>query len=156
MNCRKRERERRAAGSQSCTVDVFWFADCVVIIKDEGVYVTKNEKISEWRCDVTWFIHNVTYCDVRLLPAARELQTSRHRTEKRNAILCLRSEKGRNKEIKERSRGTVNKKEVKRVSTGKQRNTYGTHLTLRWLMSYIYGAPIPDVSRSHTTTQHSR
>jgi len=25
-------------------------------------------------------------------------------------------------------------------------------LTLRWLMSYIYGAPILDVSRSHTTT----
>ena len=30
------------------------------------------------------------------------------------------------------------------------------HLTLRWLMSYIYEAPILDVSRSHTTTQHSR
>ena len=29
-------------------------------------------------------------------------------------------------------------------------------LTLRLLMSYIYGAHIPDVSRSHTTTQHSR
>ena len=29
-------------------------------------------------------------------------------------------------------------------------------LTLRWLMSYIYGAPMFDVSRSHTTTQHSR
>ena len=29
-------------------------------------------------------------------------------------------------------------------------------LTLRWLMSYIYGAPILEVSRSHTTTQHSR
>jgi len=29
-------------------------------------------------------------------------------------------------------------------------------LTLRWLLSYIYGAPILDVSRSHTTTQHSR
>jgi len=29
-------------------------------------------------------------------------------------------------------------------------------LALRWLMSYIYGAPILDVSRSHTTTQHSR
>jgi len=29
-------------------------------------------------------------------------------------------------------------------------------LTLTWLMSYIYGAPILDVSRSHTTTQHSR
>jgi len=31
-------------------------------------------------------------------------------------------------------------------------------LTLRWLMSYIYiyGAPILDVSRSHTKTQHSR
>ena len=29
-------------------------------------------------------------------------------------------------------------------------------LTLRLLMSYIYVAPILDVSRSHTTTQHSR
>ena len=29
-------------------------------------------------------------------------------------------------------------------------------LKLRWLMSYIYGAPILDVSRSHKTTQHSR
>jgi len=29
-------------------------------------------------------------------------------------------------------------------------------LTLRRLMSYIYGAPILYVSRSHTTTQHSR
>ena len=30
------------------------------------------------------------------------------------------------------------------------------YLTLRRLMSYIYGAPILDVSKSHTTTQHSR
>ena len=29
-------------------------------------------------------------------------------------------------------------------------------LTFRLLMSYIYGAPILDVSRSQTTTQHSR
>ena len=29
-------------------------------------------------------------------------------------------------------------------------------LTLRLLMSYIYGGPILDVSRSQTTTQHSR
>ena len=29
-------------------------------------------------------------------------------------------------------------------------------LTLRLLMSYIYGAPILDVSTSYTTTQHSR
>jgi transposase len=29
-------------------------------------------------------------------------------------------------------------------------------LTLKLLMSYIYGAPTLDVSRSHTTTQHSR
>ena len=29
-------------------------------------------------------------------------------------------------------------------------------LTFRRLMSYIYGAPILNVSRSHTTTQHSR
>ena len=28
--------------------------------------------------------------------------------------------------------------------------------TFRLLMSYIYGAPILDVSKSHTTTQHSR
>jgi len=35
-------------------------------------------------------------------------------------------------------------------------NNNGPELTLRRLMSYIYGAPILDVSRSHTTTQHSR
>jgi len=29
-------------------------------------------------------------------------------------------------------------------------------LTFRLLISYIYGAPILDVSRSHTTTQHSQ
>ena len=29
-------------------------------------------------------------------------------------------------------------------------------LTLRLLMSYIYGAPILDVSRSYTMTHHSR
>jgi hypothetical protein len=29
-------------------------------------------------------------------------------------------------------------------------------LTLRLLMPYIYGAPILDVSRSHTTTHYSR
>ena len=29
-------------------------------------------------------------------------------------------------------------------------------LTFRLLMSYTYGAPILDVSRSYTTTQHSR
>jgi len=40
----------------------------------------------------------------------------------------------------------------------KSGGTYSYHwsLTLRRLMSYIYGAPILDVSRSHTTTQHSR
>jgi len=31
-----------------------------------------------------------------------------------------------------------------------------SRITLRLLMSYIYGAPILDVSRSHTTTHHSR
>ena len=29
-------------------------------------------------------------------------------------------------------------------------------LTIRLLMSYVYGAPILDVSRSHTTAHHSR
>jgi len=33
---------------------------------------------------------------------------------------------------------------------------YLPELTLRRLMSCLYGAPILDVSRSHTTTQHSR
>jgi len=37
-----------------------------------------------------------------------------------------------------------------------QSRRHGIILTLRRLMSYIYGAPILDVSRSHTTTQHSR
>ena len=32
----------------------------------------------------------------------------------------------------------------------------GVTLTLRSLTLYIYGAPILDVSRSHTTTQHSQ
>ena len=38
------------------------------------------------------------------------------------------------------------------------RENQNSLLTLRRLMSYIYiyGAPILDVSRSHTTTQHSR
>ena len=39
---------------------------------------------------------------------------------------------------------------------GEQRYSTILSLTLRRLMSYIYGAPILDVSRSHTTTQHSR
>ena len=33
---------------------------------------------------------------------------------------------------------------------------HSSPLTFRRLMSYTYGAPILDVSRSHTTTQHSR
>jgi len=39
---------------------------------------------------------------------------------------------------------------------GKQSDNSPGYLTLRLLMSYIYGAPIIDVSRSHITTQHSR
>jgi len=47
------------------------------------------------------------------------------------------------------------------ILTLRRRTTYiyvalWRSLTLRRLMSYIYGAPILDVSRSHTTTQHSR
>ena len=51
---------------------------------------------------------------------------------------------------------------VKFSNTQQPRNLQTRHherlsfLTLRLLMSYIYGAPILDVSRSHTTTQHSR
>jgi len=41
------------------------------------------------------------------------------------------------------------------VLTAKKIKIYKT-LTLRLLMSYIYGAHILDVSRSHTTTQYSR
>ena len=43
-----------------------------------------------------------------------------------------------------------------KVSICKAAVIISLHLTLRRLMSYIYGAPILDVSRSHTTTQHSR
>jgi len=44
-----------------------------------------------------------------------------------------------------------------KMTTPRSSNTeHLTALTLRRLMSYIYGAPILDVSRSHTTTQHSR
>ena len=43
------------------------------------------------------------------------------------------------------------------ISSDSYLNTFAAgYLTLRLLMSYIYGAPILDVSRSHTTTQHSR
>jgi len=35
-------------------------------------------------------------------------------------------------------------------------NIMGKSLTLRVLMSYVYGVHILDVSRSHTTTHHSR
>ena len=45
------------------------------------------------------------------------------------------------------------------VNAPKKIQTWATTdalLTLRRLMSYIYGAPILDVSRPHTTTQHSR
>ena len=46
--------------------------------------------------------------------------------------------------------------EVVDISGTKAGNVWETTLTLRLLMSYIYGAPILDVSRPHTTTQHSR
>ena len=46
------------------------------------------------------------------------------------------------------------------TSTAKDKNNLHIFerqiLTLRSLTLYIYGAPILDVSRSHTTTQHSR
>jgi len=44
----------------------------------------------------------------------------------------------------------------KSKATGRQLHLPHRTLTLRRLMSCIYGAPILDVSRSHTTTQHSR
>ena len=41
-------------------------------------------------------------------------------------------------------------------TTFRQAYKYIQSLTPRRLISYTYGAPILDVSRSHTTTQHSR
>ena len=41
-------------------------------------------------------------------------------------------------------------------STFRSPRKWRVSLTLRLLMSYIYGAHILDVSRSHTPTQHSR
>ena len=43
-----------------------------------------------------------------------------------------------------------------RVESKPYNHWYYQELTLRRLMLYMYGAPILDVSRSHTTTQHSR
>ena len=43
-----------------------------------------------------------------------------------------------------------------RQGGGKIKGRFERKLTLRRLMSCIYGAPILDVSRSHTTRQHSR
>jgi len=53
--------------------------------------------------------------------------------------------------------GLVNILKVKNINRKYTVIIYKT-LTLRLLMSYIYiyGAPILDVCRSHTTTQHSR
>jgi len=45
---------------------------------------------------------------------------------------------------------------IYRNMRGLTRHYSNVALTLRRLMSYIYGTPILDVSRSHTTTQHSR
>ena len=44
----------------------------------------------------------------------------------------------------------------RKMNVGQIQRKSQAELTLRVLMSYIYGAPILDVSRSHTTTQHSR
>ena len=54
------------------------------------------------------------------------------------------------------NRATENKENFCEYITGFYWLATGSELTLRRLMSYIYGAPILDVSRSHTTTQHSR
>jgi hypothetical protein len=42
------------------------------------------------------------------------------------------------------------------IKVGQKQQQNVEYLTLRLLMSYIYGAPILDASRSHTATQHSR
>ena len=64
---------------------------------------------------------------------------------------------GHSKEMRVGSRATATwEKKGKYLGDRKTADEWGTVLTLRRLMSYIYGAPILDVSRSHTTTQHSR
>jgi len=47
-------------------------------------------------------------------------------------------------------------KKYKTCTLRPHRAALAHRLTLRSLTLYIYGAPILDVSRSHTTTQHSR
>ena len=49
----------------------------------------------------------------------------------------------------------MRRENVSSIIMNRESSLWG-YLTLRLLMSYIYGAPILDVSRSHTTTQHSR
>ena len=62
---------------------------------------------------------------------------------------------------KKKKKRTKKRRGNKRDTAGTKRRLETTEvLTLRLLMSYIYiyiyGAPILDVSRSHTTTHHSR
>ena len=58
--------------------------------------------------------------------------------------------------------GPTKENQIWRVKTNEELDKLMKHkniinyITLRRLMSYIYGARILDVSRSHTTTQHSR
>ena len=68
-------------------------------------------------------------------------------------IVCTGETNNAFKDLVEKS--TV-KRRPGRSRNKSQKSTQYNILTLRVLMSYIYGAPILDVSRSHTTTQHSR
>ena len=55
-----------------------------------------------------------------------------------------------------RNRDIVRFQRTPLYGPGNSLGRLGGCLTLRSLTLYIYGAPILDVSRSHTTTQHSR
>jgi len=54
------------------------------------------------------------------------------------------------------SLGPAGKTDAAKIFSKALETTPKGALTLRRLMSYVYGAPILDVSRSHTRTQHSR
>jgi hypothetical protein len=71
------------------------------------------------------------------------------------AVICLAKEK---KVVISLSIVTIDlfNGETRRTLSSKLSKFCIRYLNLRLLMSYIYGAPILDVSISHTTTQHSR
>ena len=106
-----------------------------------GIYEEKlpNRQVCFWRCT---FLHTIFHPPNALCLYVTVIRVAVVRSSQRHVIPCAGLQ----------------------LISGAMPNSSKETLTLRRLMSYIYiyiyiyiyGAPILDVSRSHTTTQHSR